>query len=235
MTCTAKIEYVGDGSSIDYPYPFTIEDRSELRVAIYDSDIEADQLVSNWTEEVDPVSNGGFIRFSEPPVVGAQITIYRVTIIDPLKADFKPGHPVKADDLNSNFEQLRNAIDDLRCLSGGDGDGVGPQGPPGEEGPPGEDGKGWTGGEYDSDTGQVFFYSDDGLEFNTSDLRGPPGKDGEDGKDGKDGQSGAALNLSATAPLMKSQNGDVTTIYLDISAIDNIFDARTIPRIARFR
>ena len=40
----------------------------------------------------------------------------------------------------------------------------------------GSDGKGWTAGNYDPETGSVSFESDDGLEFETGDLRGPAGE-----------------------------------------------------------
>ena len=43
----------------------------------------------------------------------------------------------------------------------------------------GVDGKGWTGGEYDEETGVVTFSSTDGLGFSTGDLRGADGLAGE--------------------------------------------------------
>ena len=54
----------------------------------------------------------------------------------------------------------------------------GPEGPAGQDGAngaDGADGKGWTGGSYSSGTGKVTFTSDDGLGFETGDLRGDPG------------------------------------------------------------
>ena len=51
----------------------------------------------------------------------------------------------------------------------------GPEGPAGQNGEDGADGKGWTGGSYSSGTGKVTFTSDDGLGFETGDLRGDPG------------------------------------------------------------
>lgn len=62
---------------------------------------------------------------------------------------------------------------DLRGADGADGatGATGATGPQGETGAAGADGLGWTGGSYDSDTGQVTFTSDDGLGFSTGDLR----------------------------------------------------------------
>jgi hypothetical protein len=45
----------------------------------------------------------------------------------------------------------------------------------------GTDGLGWTGGSYNSSTGQVTFTSTDGLGFVTGDLRGADGTDGTNG------------------------------------------------------
>lgn len=42
----------------------------------------------------------------------------------------------------------------------------------------GSDGNGWTGATYDAATGVITFTSDDGLEFDTGDLRGVDGEDG---------------------------------------------------------
>lgn len=47
------------------------------------------------------------------------------------------------------------------------------------DGVDGVDGKGWTGGEYDENTGVVTFSSTDGLGFSTGDLRGADGMAGE--------------------------------------------------------
>lgn len=75
----------------------------------------------------------------------------------------------------------RNGTDGIDGNDGRDGkdgiDGVGQPGPPGPRGytgTSGEDGRGWTGAEYDPQTGIISFYSDDGLEFQTPDIRGTP-------------------------------------------------------------
>lgn len=50
----------------------------------------------------------------------------------------------------------------------------GREGPRGLTGTNGEDGRGWSSGNYDHETGKVTFKSDDGLGFQTGDLRGAP-------------------------------------------------------------
>ena len=56
------------------------------------------------------------------------------------------------------------------------------RGTDGTNGINGADGSGWTGGSYDENTGIVSFTSDDGLEFDTEDIRGAEGAAGADGK-----------------------------------------------------
>ena len=104
----------------------------------------------------------------------------------------------------------------------------GPQGDAGEKGPMGEKGvegdkgergdtgKGWIGGDYDSDTGIVTFESEDGIEFETKDLRGADGKDsavpgpkgdiglkGNVGDPGEQGEKG----MDSTVPGPKGDEG----------------------------
>ena len=45
----------------------------------------------------------------------ANIKIWRQTDVDSLVASFYPGSAIRAQDLNNNFEQLRNAIQEGRC------------------------------------------------------------------------------------------------------------------------
>jgi len=65
-------------------------------------------------------------------------------------------------------------------IDGDDGD----PGTPGTNGTDGADGLGWTSGYYDPATGFVHFLSDDGLSFDTLDLRGANGVPGADGPAG---------------------------------------------------
>ena len=77
------------------------------------------------------------------------------------------------------------------------------------DGPPGADGKGWTGGSYDSGTGVVTFTSDDGLGFNTGDLRGADGANGTNGAPGTDGTNGTD-GKGWTGGSYNASNGIVT-------------------------
>ena len=108
--CNSKISYTGDGVQTEFTYPFTTIEDEALYVAVWD------ELTAEYNNVTDWVKDGGLIRFDTAPEADVDFIIYRLTDVDPVKAIFHPGHPVKAGDLNINFEQLSNAIEDTRCL-----------------------------------------------------------------------------------------------------------------------
>jgi hypothetical protein len=55
------------------------------------------------------------IRFNDAPAYGQKFIIYRCTDLEPLPAEFYPGTPIKAKDLNDNFFVLKSAIEEVRC------------------------------------------------------------------------------------------------------------------------
>jgi len=97
----------------------------------------------------------------------------------------------------------------------------GAKGDSGEQGEKGDTGKGWIGGRYNADTGVATFDSDDGLEFNTKDLRGADGKDsivpgpkGEQGPKGSKGEQGNSgdrgeKGMDSTVPGSKGDIGPI--------------------------
>ena len=86
----------------------------------------------------------------------------------------------------------------------------------------GTNGKGWTGGSYDAATGIVTFTSNDGLGFQTTDLRGAKGDQGVDGNDG----TSAQVNVGTTATGAPGTNAAVSNSGTAQNAIFNF----TIPR-----
>ena len=112
--CTARIEYQGNGSQKDYTFPFEYYETSEINVSVYNPEtLEYDSLAYNtdWT-----LLNPTTIRLKA--TTSEELVIYRCTDIDPLRATFHPGHSIKAQDLNDNFNQLSNAIEEGRCNVG---------------------------------------------------------------------------------------------------------------------
>ena len=130
LECHTTEYYTGDGVKTSYNLPFDFVEPGDINVAWYSAIAKMYQTVqpnvSGYEYTVDIGSNGSFVIFKEPPENNQKFMVYRLTAIDPLKADFEPGFPIKAQDLDDNFVQLRNAIEDTRCivegLIGGDVD-----------------------------------------------------------------------------------------------------------------
>ena len=92
----------------------------------------------------------------------------------------------------------------------------GSTGPAGATGATGVDGLGFTGGAYSSSTGVVTFTSNDGIGFNTGDLRGatgPQGPAGTNGQNGNTGPQGAVGATGATGPQGPAGDGWTGALY----------------------
>ena len=117
LGCATRQPYYGDGSEVVFLYDFEILKTEDLHVAYWDNtkeeyfEILPDHPVHGWAK-LDSLSK---IEFNSPIADGQFFIIYRLTEVAPPKAFFVKGHPVKADDLNDNFEQLQFAILDNRC------------------------------------------------------------------------------------------------------------------------
>ena len=111
MSCSnVQIEYDGNGTRVDYTFPFTYKDESEVHVGAWDETKLRFVLVERdtWTFQ-----NATTIRFTEAPK--GRFIIYRDTDIDEMEVTFYPGSSIRAQDLNDNFEQLRDAIQEGWC------------------------------------------------------------------------------------------------------------------------
>jgi len=117
LGCKTIEYYTASGSDTDYLFSFEIIKNEDLYVAIYDDANREYVESTNWSR----LDSTNIIRFLQAPTAGTEFIIYRLTDVDSLRATFQPGHPVKAGDLNDNFEQLQFAIEDSRCMSGGGG------------------------------------------------------------------------------------------------------------------
>jgi len=115
----------GDGSktqfSFDFPYVF----KSEVHVYFwntttkeYDEKLTTDSTYPWRITDANPT----IVEFTgtAPPAPPssddtANVKIRRITNIDDIQALFNPGSAIRSDDLNSNFEQLRFAIQESLC------------------------------------------------------------------------------------------------------------------------
>lgn len=110
----------GDGTTTLFSFTFTYDKQSEVNVSLWDTTIKYYVPIANdqWS-----FANATTVSFvTAPPIVLdeagnplANIKIWRQTDLTSLVASFYPGSAIRAQDLNSNFEQLQHAIQDGRC------------------------------------------------------------------------------------------------------------------------
>ncbi len=105
-----SIEYTGDGSQTDYTFPFEYNLTTDVEVAIWNEEELGWGKTSAWS-----YLNDTTIQFDEAPPADTRILIYRCTDTDPLPATFHPGHSIKAQDLNDNFDVLQMAVEEAKC------------------------------------------------------------------------------------------------------------------------
>jgi hypothetical protein len=112
--CDARIEYQGNGSQRTFTFPFEYLETTDVKVAQYvDDNLKYVDLTygTDWR-----FLNPTTVEVVTPPTTS--LVIYRCTDLDQMQATFHPGHSVKADDLNTDFNQLRLAIEEGRCGRG---------------------------------------------------------------------------------------------------------------------
>ena len=118
-----QIKYKGDGIQKLFTFPFTYLDQADVFISFWDDTTKdyVDVASTQWT-----FANATTIEFLNPPPappVGDpldppvfNIRIYRFTDVTKTEAIFYPGSAIRAEDLNDNFDQLRLAIEEGRCL-----------------------------------------------------------------------------------------------------------------------
>ena len=112
--CEAVIEYDGNGSQRRYTFPFEYYDTSEVYVSVYDPKVN--NFVNLGRGDGDDqwqLVNPTTISLGSP--TEEKIRIYRCTDLEPARAVFAPGTAIKARDLNDNYDQLANAIEEAKC------------------------------------------------------------------------------------------------------------------------
>ena len=111
----------GDGVTTQFSFTFTYDKESEVNVSLWDTTIKYYVPLANdqWS-----FVNATTVEFTTaPPALIdsagnsiANVKIWRQTNVESLLASFYPGSAIRAQDLNSNFDQLRNAIQEGRCV-----------------------------------------------------------------------------------------------------------------------
>ena len=106
--CTAQIEYTRSGTQQDFTFPFEYYEESEVKVSLYNKSNQQWEATTNFTFVNPTTIRLGF-------ALNGRMVIYRCTDISQARATFVPGTPIKAQELNDNYDQLRNAIDEAKC------------------------------------------------------------------------------------------------------------------------
>jgi len=94
--------YSGDGSTTNYSFTFEYLNQSDVKATLDGTATTAFTFANATT-----------LSFTTAPASGVAIRIYRDTDIDALKATFFPGSAIKAEDLNSNFNQSNFAVQEF--------------------------------------------------------------------------------------------------------------------------
>lgn len=98
-----QVAYTGDGSTTQYTLPFTYIDQSEVIVEVNRS------ATTDFT-----FSNATTIQLNTAPANGVLVLITRNTDIDTTKVIYYPGSAIRAEDLNTNFDQSRLSVQEWR-------------------------------------------------------------------------------------------------------------------------
>ena len=139
MTCSnVQIKYAGDGTTVDFTIPFLYQEQSEVKVALWDTTTQKYVSVTEY-DGTNLQTAGNYYKWqnattirmvnqlgvNDPPPTPTEDTdlditpdsllIYRDTDLASMNATFYPGSSVRAQDLNSNFEQLQFAIEESKC------------------------------------------------------------------------------------------------------------------------
>lgn len=123
MTAITQVFYYGDGSQVQFTFPFDYIDQSHIKVGIlndasglYDEKAQGD-VTYGWF-----LANASTVQFNTAPPAPTgtdpNIKIYRQTDSDAPYAVFTPGSPLKAVDLNDNFEQSIYVVQEATTSAG---------------------------------------------------------------------------------------------------------------------
>jgi hypothetical protein len=103
---TIQNTYTGNGSTTNYSFTFEYLDQSDVKA-------ELDGTATTLFTFVNATTLG----FNTAPGNGVDIRIFRDTSTETLKATFFPGSTIKAEDLNTNFQQNNFASQESKAAS----------------------------------------------------------------------------------------------------------------------
>ena len=106
-----KISYVGDGVTTEYIFSFPFFQNADVRVCIDNELLDDTQYDVNPNDDFD----GGLVVFSTAPESGANIDIFRHVSLNRV-IDYQPTLKIDPEDLNSDFNFLLAALQDLNAI-----------------------------------------------------------------------------------------------------------------------
>ena len=106
-----KISYVGDGESTEFSFSFPFFQESDIKVSIDNEILNAAQYDVNPNDSFD----GGTVVFSGAPETGKNIDIFRQVDLTRV-IDYQPTAKIDPEDLNSDFNFLLAALQDIRTI-----------------------------------------------------------------------------------------------------------------------
>ena len=107
-----KTSYTSDGTTTEYAFVFPFFQNADVKVAI-------DNVILNTTQyDVNPNDkfDGGTIELAVTPESGKQIDIFRQVSLNRI-IDYQPTAKIDPEDLNSDFNFLLAALQDLNLIS----------------------------------------------------------------------------------------------------------------------
>lgn len=107
-----KISYTSDGTTTEYAFVFPFFQNADVKVAIDNVILDVAQYDVNPNDKFD----GGTIELEAAPESGKQIDIFRRVSLNRI-IDYQPTAKIDPEDLNSDFNFLLAALQDLNLIN----------------------------------------------------------------------------------------------------------------------
>ena len=107
-----KISYVADGATTEYAFSFPFFQVADIHVAINNS---VDDSIVNYSVQPNEDFSGGTIVFDDAPIADTKIDIFRQISLN-RTIDYQPTKQIDPEDLNTDFNFLLSAFQDLRSV-----------------------------------------------------------------------------------------------------------------------
>ena len=107
-----KISYVGDGENTEFSFSFPFFQNADIKVSINNEIVDDAQYDVNPDDDF----SGGLVVFATAPQTGDNIDIFRQVDLSRV-IDYQPTAKIDPEDLNSDFNFLLAALQDLNLIS----------------------------------------------------------------------------------------------------------------------